>query len=428
MKVRFAPSPTGNLHLGSARVALYNKIFAQQHGGEYHLRIEDTDRERSTSESEKAVLRALDWLDLGSDQMIIRQSERGDVYQRYIDILRDNGFLYEDDGALRGRIEGEIFFHDRLHGDMRFHGDNVRDPVLVRSNGTPTYNLAAAIDDGDTGITHIIRGDDHLSNTPIQVAILNALHMPVPEYAHLPMILGPDGKKLSKRHGAVSVEEYSHYLPEAIRHYLGLLGGAIHDVNDPVDDILPVFELEKAGKSAAQYDIKALDNLQTAYMLRMSKEDWLDKWSKWNSVSNADLDPDTIYYLAGDKAKTWDHVNTLIRPLARDHHHDADLPWADLNTEWYHQAMEGLRGLESWDEDSISQRLRELCKEAGLKPRVALPQLQWSIMGQRYGTSLFRVLNLLGREESLSRLRDGLLMHAKTLDGPEPESLPNLEP
>lgn len=289
VRVRFAPSPTGNLHLGGARTALYNYLFARQHGGTYLLRIEDTDRERSTPESEAQILRTLDWIGLGPDDnsIIVRQSERGPRYQEVIEQLREAGALYYGDDEpdasgrkpLRLRVEGEIVFEDLIHGQMLFQGDNVRDPIVVRSDGTATYNLAAAIDDHDMGITHVIRGNDHLSNTNAQVVIHRALSTDgnAPVYAHLPMILGPDGKRLSKRHGAASVEDYMDYIPDAVVNYLALLGWG--PGNDQQlfsrDELIETFELHKVGSAPAQFDPKLLDHIQKQHVLNMSKEEWI---------------------------------------------------------------------------------------------------------------------------------------------------------
>src|SRR5919109_96501 len=228
MRVRFAPSPTGVLHIGGARTALYNWLLARRHGGPLVLRIEDTHRERSTPENVEQILEALRWLELGWDEGPHSQAARADRHREEIDHLLGQGDAYEDEGAIRFRVpdEGELVVEDVIRGAVSFPLASIQDFVIRRSDGSPLYNLAVAVDDRDMGITHVVRGEDHLSNTPRQVMLLKALGEEPPVYAHLPLLHGPDGKKLSKRHGAASVQELREagYLPEAIRNYLALLG------------------------------------------------------------------------------------------------------------------------------------------------------------------------------------------------------------
>ena len=233
MRVRFAPSPTGQLHIGGARTALYNWLLARKHGGTLVLRIEDTDRERSTPENVEQILDALRWLELDWDEGPISQVERAARHREQIDRLLADGAAYEDDGAVRLRVpdEGETVVSDVIRGDVTFPHSAIDDFVIARSDGSALYNLAVAVDDLDMGIDHVVRGEDHLSNTPRQVMILKALDAEPPVYAHLPLLHGPDGKKLSKRHGAASVQELRDrgYLPEAVRNYIALLGWGLDD-------------------------------------------------------------------------------------------------------------------------------------------------------------------------------------------------------
>src|SRR3954453_23725866 len=228
MRVRFAPSPTGELHVGGARTALYNWLLARRSGGTFVLRIEDTDRERSTPENVEQILDGLRWLGLDWDEGPYSQAERVDAHTEAIDRLLSEGHAYEDEGAVRLRVpdEGETEIEDVIRGRISFPHASIKDFVIRRSDGSPLYNLAVAVDDRDMGITHVVRGEDHLSNTPRQVLLLRALSEEPPVYAHLPLLHGPDGKKLSKRHGAASVQELraAGYLPEAVRNYLALLG------------------------------------------------------------------------------------------------------------------------------------------------------------------------------------------------------------
>ena len=230
MRVRFAPSPTGALHIGGARTALYNWLVARGSGGSLVLRIEDTDRERSTPENVEQILDALRWLELDWDEGPHSQAERAPAHAAAVDELLAGGHAYEDEGAIRVRVpdEGEAVIQDVIRGEVRFPLESIQDFVVRRSDGSPLYNLAVAVDDRDMGVTHVIRGDDHLSNTPRQALILDALGAERPVYAHLPLLYGPDGKKLSKRHGAASVQELraAGYLPEAVRNYIALAADA----------------------------------------------------------------------------------------------------------------------------------------------------------------------------------------------------------
>src|ERR671928_2098941 len=228
MRVRFAPSPTGALHIGGARTALYNWLLARRTGGSFVLRIEDTDRERSTPENVEQIHDALRWLELDWDEGPFSQAERRPRHEEEIRRLVAEGHAYLDEGAVRLRVpdEGATTVRDVIRGEVVFEHAAIDDFVIARSDGSPLYNLAVAVDDRDMGITHVIRGADHISNTPRQLMILKALGAEPPTYAHLPLLHGPDGKKLSKRHGAASVQELrdAGYLPEAIRNYLALLG------------------------------------------------------------------------------------------------------------------------------------------------------------------------------------------------------------
>src|SRR3954447_21434716 len=275
MRVRFAPSPTGALHIGGARTALYNWLAARHAAGTFVLRIEDTDRERSTPENVEQILDALRWLELDYDEGPLFQSERADRHREVIEQLLAGGHAYrstaaaddvkaykerhgtdrgfrgddEGDGAVRLRVpdEGATVVRDVIRGETAFQNVHLDDPVIARADGTPLYNLAVAVDDLDAGITHVVRGDDHYSNTPKQLLVLQALGAEQPIYAHLPLLHGPDCKKLSKRHGAASVQELrdAGYLPEAVRNYLALLGwGDTDETLIPTDRLIAEFSIE----------------------------------------------------------------------------------------------------------------------------------------------------------------------------------------
>src|SRR3954466_5459418 len=272
MRVRFAPSPTGALHIGGARTALYNWLVARRAGGQLVLRIEDTDRERSTKENVNQIYDALIWLGLDWDEGPISQAMRADRHKEEIQRLLDEGHAYKDEGAVRLRVpnEGSTTVHDVIRGEIIFEHEAIDDFVIARSDGSPLYNLAVAVDDRDMGITHVIRGADHISNTPRQLMILEALGSEPPVFAHLPLLHGPDGKKLSKRHGAASVQELREagYLPAAVRNYLALLGWGTDDDTTLMStaELVSRFRVEDVGKSAAIFDEKKLRWLNGRFM------------------------------------------------------------------------------------------------------------------------------------------------------------------
>src|SRR6478672_1088810 len=275
MRVRFAPSPTGALHIGGARTALYNWLLARGQNGTLLLRIEDTDRERSTPENVEQILDALRWLELDWDEGPVFQSERTDRHREVLQRLLEEGHAYrspataedvkaykaehgaergfrgepEAEGAVRLRVpdEGATVVHDVIRGDTTFAHEHLDDPVIARADGSVLYNFAVAVDDLDAGITHVVRGEDHLSNAPKQLLVFEALGAPAPLYAHLPLLHGPDGKKLSKRHGAASVQDLrdAGYLPEAVRNYLALLGWGDSDDETLIstDDLVARFDV-----------------------------------------------------------------------------------------------------------------------------------------------------------------------------------------
>jgi glutamyl-tRNA synthetase len=309
VRVRFAPSPTGALHIGGARTALYNWLAARGSGGTLVLRIEDTDRERSTPENVAQIIDALEWLELDWDEGPLSQAERSERHRERIAELVEAGKAYPDTAtsddvrawkaehgnvgyrgepregegaAVRLRIpdEGETVVDDLIRGPVRFENRLTDDLVIARGDGTPLYNFAVAVDDADMRITEVIRGDDHLSNTPKQLAVLEALGAPAPRYAHLPLLHGPDGKKLSKRHGAASVQELREagYLPAAVRNYLALLGWGTDDDTTilPTEELVRRFEVERVGRSSAIFDEQKLRWLNGRYMREMALDAYTD--------------------------------------------------------------------------------------------------------------------------------------------------------
>src|SRR5438132_7211177 len=279
MRVRFATSATGALHIGGARTALYNWLLARQSGGAFVLRIEDTDRERSTPENVEQIYDALRWLELEWDEGPFSQAQRRPRHGEEIQRLQAEGHAYVDEGAVRLRVPGEgaTTVHDVIRGEIVFEHAAIDDFVIARSDGSPLYNLAVAVDDRDMGITHVVRGADHISNTPRQLLILRALGADPPVYAHLPLLHGADGKKLSKRHGAASVQDLrdAGYLPEAVRNYLALLGWGYDESTEffTTEELIERFSLERVSKSPAVFDEQKLRWMNGHYLRQLPPEE-----------------------------------------------------------------------------------------------------------------------------------------------------------
>src|SRR5262245_25518861 len=281
--VRFAPSPTGFLHIGGVHTALFNWLFARQEGGEFRLRIENTDTSREVDAATEQIQDSLTWLGLDWDGDLTFQLDRMERCREEAQRLVAEGKAYEDEGAIRMRMpdEGATAWHDLIRGRIEQPNEKIEDLVLVRADGRPTYNFASPIEDWLDGITHVLRGEDHISNTPKQIQILGALGAPLPEYGHLANILGPDGKKLSKRHGATSVEEFraQGYIPEALVNFLALLGWSYDDKTTVMsrEELVERFTLERVGASPAVFDFKKLDWLNGTYLRALSPEEYADR-------------------------------------------------------------------------------------------------------------------------------------------------------
>ena len=324
---RMAPSPTGNLHVGTARTALFNFLFARKSGGKFLIRIEDTDKERSKNEYEKDILEGFNWLGLTPDEEPMRQSDRFEIYEKYATELIQKGLAYWADQAviLKNR-QKEISFEDFIRGEIKFE-DVMDEIVLMKSDGTPTYNFAVVVDDHEMDITHVIRGEDHISNTPRQIAILEALEFSRPVYVHIPMILASDRSKLSKRHGAVSLLEYRErgYLPQAMVNYLALLGwnpGTDQEIFT-MDELIERFDLKKIQKGGAIFDEKKLQWINKEHIKRLPKEEQRKLLIK--SIENEpymtgepELDPTKIAWKKISVEETLKHLEEVLEIIAKD--------------------------------------------------------------------------------------------------------------
>jgi glutamyl-tRNA synthetase len=413
MKVRFAPSPTGALHVGGARAALYNWLLARGNGGTFVLRIEDTDRERSTRENIEQILDALRWLELDWDEGPFFQSERGERHRAEIARLVEEGHAYLDEGAVRLRVpdEGQTVVPDLIRGDITFQHKDIADFVIARSDGSPLYNLSAAVDDHDMGITHVIRGEDHISNTPRQIMLLKALGADTPVYAHLPLLHGPDGKKLSKRHGAASVQDLrdAGYLPAAVRNYLALLGWGYDESTTffTTDELIKLFSLERVSKNPAVFDEQKLRWMNGRYLREMDE-------GELHTLLEARLGrpiPRPAVEIAQEKMQTLDDFWTLAGFLVERQPTD-EKAWGKVMqngaAERLAKARQALEKAEPFTPESIEAALRAVVEETGAKPRDVFQPLRVAISGSTVSPGIFESVAVLGREETLARVDEAL--------------------
>ncbi|WP_455372227.1 glutamate--tRNA ligase [Limibacillus halophilus] len=457
---RFAPSPTGFLHIGGARTALFNWLYARHHGGEFRLRIEDTDRQRSTPEAIEAILHGLRWLGLDWDGEVVYQFSRaerhaevarkllseGKAYHcyattaeleqmradqraaglptRYDGRWRDRDPAEAPEGVppvirLRAPQEGETVIEDDVQGEVRVQNAQLDDMVLLRADGTPTYMLSVVVDDHDMDITHVIRGDDHLTNAFRQTQLYRACGWETPSFAHIPLIHGPDGAKLSKRHGALGVEAYEEmgYLPEAMRNYLLRLGwGHGDDEIISTEQAIEWFDLGAVGRSPARFDFMKLDNLNGHY-LREADDARLaaDCAPRISKALGRDLDDSEIALLARamdglkQRAKTLKEISEnaafyFDRPSALTPKAAKNLDEAGRSV--MAELLEKLRALPDWTEEACEACVREHAEAAGLKLGQVAQPLRGALTGSHMSPGIFEVMALLGREECLLRLRE----------------------
>jgi glutamyl-tRNA synthetase len=481
VRVRFAPSPTGHLHIGGARTAIYNWAFARRNGGTFVLRIDDTDPERSTEENTQAILRGMRWLGLdwdegpeaGGDHGPYFQTQRGPSYAQALDRLRDAGAVYpcfcaaEDlehrretarasggfagydrrcravppaDAAARvaagdahvWRIavpEGlaEIVFEDAIRGELSFPASALDDYVVVRSDGTPTYNFATVIDDVSMEITHVIRGDDHLSNTPRQILVFQALGHDVPVFAHLPMIWGPDGKRLSKRHGATSVEAYRDegYLPEALLNYLSLLGWSLDGETTIIDaeTLTANFDLSRVSRNPAVFDAEKLEWMDGVYIRELPASDFLERALPLLEEAGL-ITPEEAFErrpwllelapLVSERVKRLDEIVPMVAFLFRPVEVDEAAREKVLAPEGAIAALtaatDALEAVDAWQAAVIEKALRAVPEATGLKAKAVFQAVRVAIAGSTVSLPLFESLALLGRERAVERLRSALVL------------------
>ena len=413
MRVRFAPSPTGYLHVGGARTALYNWLLARGQGGQMLLRIEDTDPERSTEENIAVIFDAMRWLGIDWDEEPVSQTSRRPRHEEAVQQILDGGAGYLDDGAVRVRVgEGDdIVFQDVIRGEVRNPRSAIKDFVIARSDGSPLYNLAVAVDDHDMGVTHVIRGEDHLSNTARQVLILEALGYERPVYAHLPLLLGPDGKKLSKRYDAASVQwlREQGYLAEAVVNYLALLGWGYDDTTTffSVDELIEKFSLDRVSKNPAVFDEVKLRWMNGHYLrqlpvaeLQRRIEDLLGREVPRVAVEIAQEKMQTL-------ADFWPLAAFLVERQETD-----PAAWQkvmkDGSAERLQQAHDALAALDAFTSESVEAALRGVVEQAGVKPKEVFQPVRVAVAGTTVSPGIFESVAALGQQEALTRIEDAL--------------------
>jgi glutamyl-tRNA synthetase len=410
-RVRFAPSPTGFLHIGGVRTALFNWLFARHAGGEFLLRIENTDQSREVEQSVEQIQESLSWLGLDWDGAVAFQLDRLERHREVGRALVSEGAAYEDEGAIRLRApdEGKTAWEDAVKGRIEVENRTVEDFVLLRSDGTPTYNFAAPVDDADSAITHVIRGEDHVSNTPKQILLLDAMGVSAPVYAHVPNVFGTDGRKLSKRHGAVSVEEFRRqgYVAPALMNYLALLGWSYDDKTTLFnrEELVRHFGLERVGTSPAVFDYAKLEWMNGVYLRALSAEEYAPALLDYLRAEGYDWDEETVRRavpLVQEKIATLGEfpafAGFLFRPV------EPEAMELDGAGPVLAEARAQLAGVEPFSAERIEAELRALAERLGLKPRQAFQPIRIAVTGSKVSPGLFESLELLGREESLARL------------------------
>ena len=407
-----APSPTGLLHIGGVHTFLFNWVFARGQGGECLLRIENTDTSREVAEAVDQIQRSLGWLGIDWDGPVTFQLDAMDRCRELVVQLVEAGAAYEDEGAIRFRMpeEGVTAWDDAIRGHIEFPNEQLEDVVLVRSDGRPTYNFASPVEDMDDGISHVIRGDDHISNTPKQIQILRALGHEPPVYAHVANILGTDGKKLSKRHGAVSVDEFrsAGYLPEAIVNFLALIGWAPDGETTIMsrDEIVERFALESVSVSPGTFDYAKLDWMNGVYLRALPAADYADRLVLWVGEHGLDWSSERVHEAAAivqEKIGRLDEFPDFAGFLF----HDVEPDPALLDARLLGAAHDALETVEPWAAAEIEAALKQLCEDIGEKPRTVYGPLRVAVTGSKVSPGLYESLELLGRDRALERIRRG---------------------
>ena len=418
VRVRMAPSPTGFLHIGGVRTFLFNWLFARGREGECLLRIENTDTSREVAEATEQIQRSLAWLGIDWDGPVSFQLDAMDRCRELAQRLLAESRAYEDEGAIRFRMpdEGVTAWADAVLGRIEVPNEKLEDVVLVRSDGRPTYNFANPVEDMDDAITHVIRGRDHVSNTPKQLQILSALGHEPPVYAHVPDVLGDDGKKLSKRHGATSVDEFraAGYIPPALMNFLALLGWAPDGETTIMapDELVGRFTLERVGASPATLDYQKLDWLNGTYLRALPQEEYAHALVTYLREQGYDWPEERIRAAAPlvqekiERLGQFPDFAGFLFERRNGNEAASTETRVTLDTDVLAAAEETLAGVEPFTAEAIEQALRDLADRVGQKPRQAFQPIRVAVTGSTVSPGLFESIELLGRDETLARIRD----------------------
>ncbi len=420
IKTRIAPSPTGNLHVGTARTALFNWLYARQNAGTFVIRLEDTDKKRSSSEYEKDILDGLSWLGLNSDEHIVRQSEREALYQKYIDVLREKNAVYEEPARegegtaiILKKPTGDISFTDSVRGKVMFAEEELQDLVIKKPDGSPTYNFAVVIDDHEMAITHVARGEDHIPNTPKQLMVYQAFGWEPPVFAHLPLMLGTDRSKLSKRHGAQSVVEFRQqgYVPDAMVNFLALMGWHPKDEQEifTLDELVSAFKLEDVQKGGAVFDVDKLDWINQQHIQRLSPDDYKRQLGQYlgHEVSDA------FVHITQPRVKKLSDAKEDLQWLEKPTYEASLLTWKETPQEKTASNLKGLvERIEGLQEDAfknpetLESHLMPYADEQG-RGEVLWP-MRVALSGQKNSPGPFELAALVGKDETSARLQEAL--------------------
>lgn len=433
MKLRIAPSPTGQLHIGNVRTALFNWLYARSNGGSFLVRIDDTDTERSTDEFKADIVNNLKWLgldwdegvDVGGPQGDYKQSSRFNRYQEIAHEFVESGLAYEDDGAIRFKVpkSQQIKFNDYVRGDMVFETDSVEDFVILRSDKSPTYHLASTLDDVDYGITIIARGEDILPSTPKHILIMQALDANIPDFCHLPLLFGPDGKKLSKRHGDTSVQSFRDkgILKDAMFNYLCLLGWSPGEDLEKFDRDLAIerFDFKNVLPHSAIFDDKKLMWMNGLYIREKESNDFeTESISYIQNTLSRDLFEDELLRLnkilpsVQERIESMVDITNQVMFLLDEPFEVNSEEWNSVNSEeaqhYIFELRNELISMEDFTLSNIEETMRSLLKELDLKPKVGFQATRVSVTGTKISPPLFESIYALGRETSIARLAESI--------------------
>ena len=430
MKLRIAPSPTGELHIGNARTALFNWLYARKHNGKFLLRIDDTDVERSTPEFQQNIIEGLEWLGIDWDEgfdknssISYKQSDRFERYEKIAQDLVEKGLAYEDDGAIRFKVQDgqNIYFEDYIRGDMNFNTNDIEDFVILRSDKTPTYHLASTVDDIDYEISIIARGEDILSSTPKHIMIMKALDAKIPDFCHLPLLFGPDGKKLSKRHGDTSVSSFRDQgiLANAMFNYMSILGWS------PGDDLeifqrdfaIDNFDLKNVLPNPAIFDTVKLLWMNGQYIRNLSKDEFSKKatdnisTSLGREIFKEELERiNIILPVVQERLETLNDITDQIKFLLDEPFTVNTEEWNGVNSENVQNYLKNIREnfklMEKFDLENIENMMRDELKELNMKPKEGFQGTRIAVTGTKISPPLFESIYALGKSATIARLAE----------------------